>query len=129
MCLPWFHDARGQRFSCAGAVRAKRLVCPRKYMRRDRNGWVAQVRQKFWLRAVMLLFVVTQSETFVHEQQRGMCVLEDSELHHPFKSHAAGRLLHDCVVSIRGTPSVLTHLDSKSDLTIRFLSWRWRCSG
>ena len=66
-------------------------------------------------------FVGTHSETFIHEQQRGMCVLEDSELHHRFESHAAGRLLHDCVVSIRATPSVLTHLDPKSDLTIRFL--------
>ena len=91
VCLPWFHDARGQRFSCAAAVRTKRLIYPRKYMRRDRNGWVAQVRQKFWLRAVMFLFVVTQSETFVHEQQRGMCVLEGIELHHRFKIHAVGR--------------------------------------
>ena len=128
MCLLWFHEARGQRFSCAGAVRPKRLVYPRKYMRRDRNGWVAQVRQKFWLRAVLFLFVVTQSETLIHEQPEGMCVLEDSKLHHRFDCHVAGRLLHDCVVSTRATPSVLTHLDPKSDLTIRFLSRRSRCS-
>ena len=61
VCLLWFHEARGQRFSCAGAVRPKRLVYPRKYMRRDRNGWVAQVRQKFWLRAVLFLFVAKRN--------------------------------------------------------------------
>ena len=109
---------------CSG----KKVSLPTQVYEARQEWWVAQVRQKFWLRAVMFLFVITQSETFEHEQQRGMCVLEDSELHHPFKSHAAGRLLHDCVVSIRATPSVLTHLDIKSDLNIRCLSSRSRCS-
>ena len=121
MCLLWFHEARGQRFSCAGAVRPKRLVYPRKYMRRDRNGWVAQVRPSCFS-------LLSRKAKRLYMNSQNVCVLEDSNLHHCFECHAAGRLLHDCVVSTRATPSVLTHLDPKSDLTIRFLSRRSRCS-
>ena len=87
-----------------------------------RQEWLGGVgATKVWVARRHVFFVGTHSETFIHEQQRGMWVLEDSKLHHRFESHAAGRLLHDCVVSIKATPSVLTHLDPKSDLTIRFL--------
>ena len=109
---------------CSG----KKVSLPTQVYEARQEWWVAQVRQKFWLRAVLFLFVVTQSETLIHEQPKRMCVLEDSKLHHCFECHVVGRLLHDCVVSTRATPSVLTHLDPKSDLTIRFLSRRSRCS-